>query len=260
MAEETESIARWEANVKRLCGRVFVLGRNPGALRLETAGMAFLTPKRTALHGAALLLLVLGWPGMGPAPIVSARAQTNVAAAEVTSQKALGSKSAPVTIEVFSDFQCPMCRRTFQDTLRPLIDSYVAEGKVYLVHRDFPLPMHNHSREAARWANAAAKIGKFAQVEEALYSKQDTWAANGNIEAIVAGVLKPAELKKVRHLMQQGAQLDAGIDRDVALGKSRQVNQTPTLFVTHNGRMETLPASGVTFNLLKQYIDYLLRQ
>ncbi len=186
--------------------------------------------------------------------------QTKAAAAAIVPNKASGSKSAPITIEVFSDFQCPACKQTFLQTLRPLMDDYVASGKVYLVHRDFPLPMHNHSREAARWANAAAQAGKFEAVEEALYTKQESWAANGNIEAVVAAVLSPAEMKKVRQWMQSSGPLDAAIDKDVELGKSRRVSQTPSLFVTHGGETVALPPGGVTFPILKQYLDYLLKK
>jgi protein-disulfide isomerase len=205
--------------------------------------------KLLSMVGLAVLMLTT---------MASTRAQTRLAAAEITALKALGSKSAPITIEVFSDFQCPACRRTFEDTLRPVIDNYVTIGKVYLVHRDFPLPMHTYSREAARWANAAAQVGKFEKVEAALYAKQDTWSTNGKIEPVVAAVLSAAELKKVRQLVQSG-QLDAAIDRDVDLGKSRGVNQTPTLFVTKGGETEKL-TSGVTYSLLKQYLDYLLKK
>lgn len=186
--------------------------------------------------------------------------QTKAAAAAILPNKASGSKSAPITIEVFSDFQCPACKQTFLQTLRPLMDDYVASGKVYLVHRDFPLPMHNHSREAARWANAAAQAGKFEAVEEALYTKQESWAANGNIEAVVAAVLSPAAMKKVRQWMQSSGPLDAAIDKDVELGKSRRVSQTPSLFVTHGGETVPLPPGGVTYPILKQYLDYLLKK
>ena len=40
----------------------------------------------------------------------------------------------------------------------------------------------------------------------------------------------------------------------------RNVNQTPTVFVTAHGKTEALPGGGVDYNLLKQYFDYLLRQ
>ena len=61
----------------------------------------------------------------------------------------------------------------FLTATTPLMNDYVASGKVYLVHHDFPLPMHAHSLDAAKWANAAAEIGKFREVETALYTKQD---------------------------------------------------------------------------------------
>src|SRR5437899_2610637 len=89
--------------------------------------------------------------------------------------KAYGSKTAPITMEVFSDYQCPACRAFYQDSLRLVIENYVNSGKVYLVHRDFPLPVHAYSRQAARYANAAARIGRFDKAEEALFAKQDSW-------------------------------------------------------------------------------------
>ena len=206
-----------------------------------------------AVLGLAVLAVAV------PGRIAAAPAQTKVAAAELTALKAMGSKSAPITIEVFSDFQCPACKVNYEQTLRPVIDDYVSTGKVYLVQHDFPLPMHSHSREAARWANAAADIGKFAKVEAALYAKQETWASTGNIEAVVASVLTPAQMRKVRQLVQSG-QLDAAIDRDVALGQSRRVNQTPALFVTRGSETVALPPGGVSYGILKQYLDYLLKK
>ncbi len=196
------------------------------------------------------------------APLLAApgaQAQRKVSAAELTTLKALGSRSAPITIEVFSDFQCPACKNTYESTLRPLIDNYVVTGKVYLVHRDFPLPIHTYSKTAARWANAAAQLGKFAKVEQTLYARQETWGSSGNIEAALAGVLTPAELKRARQLVESG-QLDAAIDSDIALGNSKRVSQTPSLFVTHRGKTTSLPPGGVTYPLLKQYLDYLLKQ
>ena len=35
----------------------------------------------------------------------------------------------PITIEIFSDYQCPICGRFYEETLRPLIQDYVATGK-----------------------------------------------------------------------------------------------------------------------------------
>ena len=148
----------------------------------------------------------------------------------------------------------------FLTTTQQIIDNYVSSGKVYLVHHDFPLSMHSHSHEAAHWANAAAAIGKFQPVERALYEKQETWGATGQIDPILAAVLSPADMKRVREIQSaQSAQIEAAIQSDMALGNSRNVNGTPTIYVTHRGQTTMLPSGGVNYDLLKQYLDYLLQ-
>src|SRR6516165_4902238 len=79
---------------------------------------------------------------------------------EVDKGKILGSPSAPIVIEVYSDFGCPACR-TFHDQMLPMIvKDYVYSGKVAVVNHEFPLniPAHKHSREAANYATAAARL------------------------------------------------------------------------------------------------------
>jgi hypothetical protein len=44
----------------------------------------------------------------------------------------------------------------------------------------------------------------------------------------------------------------------MALGNTRNVSGTPTVFVTHRGNSTTLPQGGVNYPLLKGYLDYLL--
>ena len=215
--------------------------------------------------GAALALITLPSKGSATprakAQAKKAKAATDpkpAAAVDVTALKSFGSKGAPITMEVFSDFQCPACRSLYLSVWRQIQDNYVNTGKVYAIHRDFPLQAHAHSRVAARYANAAARIGKFEKVEEALFTKQDTWAANGDVDGPVASALTPAEMAKVRQLVQGGS-LDAGIEKDVALGQGFAVSQTPTIIIHHRG--ETIPVKGVvSYEVLHKYLDYLLSQ
>ena len=182
-------------------------------------------------------------------------------ALDLTPLKSMGSKDAPITIEVFSDYQCPQCRIFYLEMARQLMQTYIPSGKVYYVHRDFPLSMHSHSREAARWASAAALAGVFETAEQTLYSKQDEWGSTGKIEDALSSSISPTDMKKVRTIeATQGPQIDAAIASDMALGDSRGVNGTPTIYVFHKGQMTPLPPGGVNFSLLKQYIDYLLQQ
>ena len=204
---------------------------------------------------------------LGLAPLgfqLAAQAQTGAKAATTATVpapvKTMGSKTAPITVEVFSDFQCPACKSLYEQTLRPLIDNYVVTGQVYLIHRDFPLDIHRYSRLAARYANAAARLGKFERVATALYARQTTWSADGSVDAAVATVLTPAEMKKVRQWVEQPAQLDLAIDQDVRLGGRVPVRSTPTMIVLHRGITYPLPPGGVNYSLLRQFLEELLRR
>ncbi|MBZ5641600.1 MAG: DsbA family protein [Acidobacteriia bacterium] len=201
--------------------------------------------------------------GMASSLAVSARPIPQGAglAAGGAIRKGIGSTSAPITMEVFGDFQCPACRSFFESTVKQVIDDYVVPGKVYLVHRDFPLEIHPYAMQAARLANAAAASGQFEAIERALYDHQEQWSIKGNIEEVVAGSFPPATFKKFQaYEAQHLAEINASIDRDKSLGNQRSVNQTPTVFVTAHGKTEALPGGGVDYKLLKQYFDYLLRQ
>jgi protein-disulfide isomerase len=184
--------------------------------------------------------------------------QSTASIPDVDPHEALGSKNAPVVMEVFSDFQCPACKTLFTSTNRLVMDNYVSTGKVYLIHRDFPLPMHAHSKVAAEYSRAAAQIGKLEPVEEVLFDNQEKWEQTGDVDGTVASVLSPSEMAKVRALVKGGT-LDGAIAKDQALGQTYRVNQTPTT-VFHAGG-QTFPYAGVmNWEILKQFLDQLLSQ
>ncbi|MGH7747107.1 MAG: DsbA family protein, partial [Candidatus Dormibacteria bacterium] len=137
-----------------------------------------------------------------------AKTQTASEWEHLSAEKSLGNPNAPIKMVVYDDYECPVCGELYEQTLRPLIQDYVASGKVYLVHRDFPLSIHLYSRQAARWVNAAARTGKFEAVERALFDNQMAWSEYGTenpqgiIKPIVQAALTPAEFKRVERLMQ----------------------------------------------------------
>ena len=189
---------------------------------------------------------------------MAAPPQTPGAVTDLDPHKAYGSKNAPLVIEVFSDFQCPACKTLYTTTNRPLMDNYVSAGKVYLIHRDFPLPMHAHSKVAAQYARAAAQLGKSEAVEQILFANQEKWEQSGDIDGTVATALSPAEMTKVRALVKGGT-LDAAIEKDVALGRFYNVNQTPTSIIHSKG--QTYPVVGVqSYAVFHQFLDQLLSQ
>jgi len=74
----------------------------------------------------------------------------------------------------------------------------------------------------------------------------------------VATVLTPLEMRQVREMVQRG-QLDSFIESDTTLGNSHDVRQTPSIFVTHKGTTYPLPPGGVSYTLLKRFLDSLLQ-
>ena len=175
---------------------------------------------------------------------------------EVDKNKAVGSPTAPVRLEVFSDFTCPHCRHFHEEVLPQLMKDYVVNGKMYIVDRAFPLQGHNFTREAFGYAVAAARIGKYQPVADALYAQQANWAVNGNIWGVVAGVLSPAEQKKVQELSKDPG-VQAEIDAEYREGVDSGINQTPTLILTAGGKRFPLPPAP-DYRLLKSMIDGLL--
>lgn len=195
-----------------------------------------------------------------PAPAKKTAVTVTKAAAPapaVKNYKLTGSPAAPITIEVYTDYECPSCRNLYLQTLPDLITQYVATGKVQLLHRDFPLPMHKHTKLATRYANAAGQVGKYDLVAGQIFKSQGDWAQNGNIDAEVAKVVSPADMVKIRELVKSDTHLDDTVTVDVAMGNKDGLNQTPTLIVVSKGKRQKIDGM-VPFGILKSYIDQLL--
>jgi protein-disulfide isomerase len=174
------------------------------------------------------------------------------------SQKTAGQPKAPVMIEVYSDFQCPSCKVLYEGAIRPLLADYVAKGKVYLIHRDFPLAMHRFAGPAARYGVAASKVGKYEEVAAAMFRDQVAWSTSGRVELSVASALSPDEFKRVQALAAS-PEVAAEIQKDHGSGVAAGLKSTPSMIVTH--KLKQYPVTGsVTYDVLKRFIDQLLAQ
>jgi protein-disulfide isomerase len=80
-----------------------------------------------------------------------------------------GPANAPVTIVEFSDFECPYCVRA-EPTVKDLLAAY--PGKIRLVYRDYPLPMHKSAPKAAEAAHCAEDQGKYWEMHARLFASE----------------------------------------------------------------------------------------
>jgi protein-disulfide isomerase len=177
---------------------------------------------------------------------------------ENTKGNAFGTPSAPIVMEIFSDFQCPACKRLHDDELPAIMKDYVAPGKVYLIYRYFPLPGHAYGRQSAELACACAQLGKYVDAANILFARQAAWANDGKVAETVDSILTPAQQKKLRTLVKDPV-VQSQIDRDLAEGRTIPVASTPTVLVTCGSKQYPLSGPGaMNYTLVKAVLDDLL--
>ena len=179
---------------------------------------------------------------------------------DVDKAKAMGNPTAPILLELYSDFMCPHCKHVHEDILPAIILDFVKTGKAYLVFREFPLniPQHIHARPAANFATAAARVGKYDAVSDLLFRTQQQWGISGRVWETVASALTPEEQKKVQALANDPGVL-AEVQRDVDRGMRAMINQTPTMIVTYKLKQQPW-IEWDNYDLFKGYLDALLKK
>ena len=143
----------------------------------------------------------------------------------VDDDPATGPSSAPVTIVMFSDFQCPAC-----SAAHPILKSVIAEypGKIRFVVRDYPLlSLHENAFRAALAANAAKAQGKFFEYIELLYTHQGE-LDDASLKKYAAGLsLNPKQFE----LDLTDEKTAAEVRKDMADAVVYGVSWTPTIYV-----------------------------
>lgn len=85
-------------------------------------------------------------------------------------EQILGDVNAPVTIIVFSDFECPYCKIFEEKTLQQIEEKYIKKGKVNFIFKH--LPGHFNSQKAAEASECASEQGKFWEMHDKLFEEQ----------------------------------------------------------------------------------------
>jgi protein-disulfide isomerase len=159
-----------------------------------------------------------------------------------------GSRSAPVTIVVFSDFQCPFCSRV-EPTMDQVKTTY-GKDKVRILWKNEPLPFHPNAKpaaEAAQGVYAMAGNEAFWKFHDTAFKNQSQLSTDSYVKwAKEAGVKDEAKFK---------AGLEAHtwadkVDKDNAVAKQVGANGTPHFYI--NG----VEVSGAQpFDKFKEVID-----
>src|SRR5437588_8330970 len=157
---------------------------------------------------------------------------------------ALGPEDAAVTLEEFGDFQCPPCGK-----LSEPINQLQKQYNLRVIYREFPLVMHNHAKEAAYAAEAAARQGRFWQMHDLLYREQAVWSKSTDARALFsayAGMLQ-LDLDRFKKDMDSN-EVQQKVESDQQRGAAIGVKNTPTIFINNeavpgtNSNPDELPA------------------
>jgi len=135
-------------------------------------------------------------------------------------------KGSPIAIVVFEDLQCPQCRRE-----APLVAQAGKTYKIPVVRHDFPLPMHNWSYEAAVIAHYFDSRSRQLGIDfrDYIFEHQP--------EIFPTNLRQFAEKFAADHKVDLPFVVDpqgkfaAEVNADRELGKSLQLQHTPTIYV-----------------------------
>ena len=138
-------------------------------------------------------------------------------------------KQPDVTIQIFSDFQCPYCRM-FAPAAREIESKGIEGIQTKVEFRNFPLSFHPFAQLAAQAAAAAREQGKFWEMHDLLFANQNALGREDLLK--YAASLKLDMAKFTRDLDSDRIKKD--VEADKAEGDSMHVQGTPTFFV--NGK------------------------
>jgi protein-disulfide isomerase len=168
----------------------------------------------------------------------------------------IGTAKAPLRMEVFSDFECPACRTFYREIVRRVLKDYAENDKVCIIYHEYPLSSHQYSNKAARYCEAAYRLGrdKALKVVDALFASQYEWNNDGNIEAALAKSLLPTDLSEIRALLNN-SEITKAIDQGIRLGKHLAVKGTPALFLYYSGKNQRVDnPHQLSYPTVKQFI------
>ena len=166
----------------------------------------------------------------------------------------LGDKDAPITIVEFSDFQCPFCKRFFDDAYPQIKSEYIDKGLVRLTYRHLPLEnLHPNAKKAAEASECANDQGGFWDYHDKLFTEFDNWSG------LTSETLIPELSKYATELGLDGQTLTScldsdkyteKVDNDIADATTAGATGTPTFFI--NGK---ILVGALPFQTFKTLLD-----
>ncbi|RYG38544.1 hypothetical protein EON81_03310 [bacterium] len=153
-----------------------------------------------------------------------------------------GEASAPLTIVEFADLCCPTCQR-----MSPVVKEFVDKhpGRVRLVYRHFPLPMHALANTTAAMAEYAADKNRFWQFAGYFHKGEEPKEMSELKAAASAAGLDLDDM--VKRLNNTKDPAHARVFRDFDAANKLGLNSTPSFIIVAPGQPTKLVKSDALF-------------
>jgi len=139
----------------------------------------------------------------------------------------LGKADAPLTLVMFTDYQCPFCSRFESQTLPEIKKQYIDTGKLRFVVRDLPLPFHPNAPKAAEATHCAGEQDKYWELREKLVNNGDKLDARQLPEHAKSVGL---DVEKFTACLESGRHADK-VKNSAALAGTIGISGTPSFVV-----------------------------
>jgi protein-disulfide isomerase len=160
----------------------------------------------------------------------------------------LGAESAPITIAVFSDFQCQYCKKV-NDTLKQVVQSH--GNNVRILYKYLPLPNHPQSFKASQAAFCAAAQNRFWQYHDLLFERVSDLSEN-SLKRYASDI--GLDSKEFNSCIDSEASRETVL-KDLQEARRAGISSTPTFII--NGRVLK---GARSFEDFKALIDQSLKE
>ena len=179
----------------------------------------------------------------------------------------LGVKDAQLTLIEFSDFECPFCKKSFDELLPELKKNYINTGKLRLVYKNLPLPFHQNAAKEAEAALCARDQGGdivYFKYHDAIFTKTAGGGTGITLDQLPI-LAKEIGLNVVQfQKCLDSSKFKAQVDKDLAEAQKVGARGTPTWFLgkaISNDSVEGVIMVGAQpFSSFKTAIDQQLSQ
>jgi protein-disulfide isomerase len=156
-----------------------------------------------------------------------------------------GDENAKVTLVEFTDYQCPFCKRHFDETAGQIETDYIKTSKVRWVLRDLPLSFHQNAHVAAEAVRCAGDQDKYRQMHDKLFETQAVWSTVTDPAKTFSGYAKALGMNTADfdQCFTSGKYKQA-VDDDLALATKIGASGTPTFYVNGEPLVGAQPYSA----------------